>query len=127
MAAVALVLLMSALCVWVGFFGKPVSPNLYHGNLLDIWATPVLIPTLATNAAMIVFAVWLIRTGLHLDRGRLFGAGVFMFLLWAVFRYADLFAGVGGMLGASLMFFLCGAALFGMARFWSHRKEIARA
>ena len=40
-----------------------------------------------------------------MDRGRLFAAGVFVFLLWAVFRYIDLFAGVGGMLGASLMFF----------------------
>jgi hypothetical protein len=48
-------------------------------------------------------------------------------LLWAVFRYADLFTGVGGMLGASLMFFLCGAALFGMARFWAHRKELGHA
>jgi len=42
-----------------------------------------------------------------------------------VLRYVDLFAEVGGMLGASVMFFLCGAVLFGVARFWAHRKEIA--
>jgi uncharacterized membrane protein len=123
----ALVLLMGALCVWVGCFGTPVSPNLYRGNLLDRWTAPVFIPTLATNLAMIVFAIWLIRTGLREDRGRLFAAGVLVFLLWAVFRYVDLFAGVGGMLGASLMFFLCGAALFGMARFWSHHREVVHA
>lgn len=120
----AVILLMGGLCVWVGFFGTPGSPNLYNGNLLDRWTPPVFIPTLATNMALIVFAVWLIRTGLHEDRGRLFAAGVLVFLLWAVFRYIDLFSDVGGMLGASLMFFICGAALFGMAHFWSHRKEL---
>jgi len=121
----AVILLMGGLCVWVGFFGTPVSPNLYNGNLLDRWTPPVFIPTLATNAALVVFAIWLIRTGLGEERGRMFAAGVLLFLLWAVFRYIDLFSDVGGMLGASLMFFICGATLFGMARFWSHRKEVA--
>ena len=94
---------------------------------LDHWTAPVLVPVIAMNIAMIGFAIWLIRTGLRDDRGRLFAAGVLFLLLWAVFRYIDLFAGVGGMLGASLMFFACGAALFGMARFWSHRKEMVHA
>jgi hypothetical protein len=120
----ALMLLMAALCVWVGFFGTPVSTSHFYGSDLERWTAAVILPTIATNIAMIVFAIWLIRAGLREDRARLFAAGVLVFLLWAVFRYADLFAGVGGMLGASLMFFLCGAALFGMARFWTRRKEI---
>jgi hypothetical protein len=35
----------------------------------------------------------------------------------------DLFAGVGGMLGAAVMFLLCGVGLLVVARFWLHRKE----
>jgi uncharacterized membrane-anchored protein len=49
---------------------------------------------------------------------------VLYFLFWAVLRYADLFSGVGGMLGAALMFLLCGIGLFAVARFWVHRKAI---
>ena len=33
----------------------------------------------------------------------------------------------GGLLGASLMFFLCGATLFGVALYWRRRKEVRRA
>jgi uncharacterized membrane protein len=122
-----LILLMAGLCLWVGTFQSPGAQNYYFRSQLDLWTTPVLVPVIAMNIAMVGFAIWLIRTGLRDDRGRLFAAGVFVFLLWAVFRYVDLFAGVGGMLGASLMFFACGAALFGMARFWSHRKEMVHA
>ena len=125
--AAVLILLMAGLCVWVGVFNTPVPANQIDRGQLDNWTAAVLVPTVATNMALIVFAIWLMRTGLREDRGRLFAAGVLVFLLWAVFRYVDLFAGVGGMLGASLMFFLCGAALFGMARFWSHRKEVGHA
>jgi hypothetical protein len=73
---------------------------------------------------MIVLALWLMRVGLREDQSLPFAAGVLYFLLWAVLRYADLFAGVGGMLGASLMFLLCGVGLFAVARFWHKRKEI---
>jgi hypothetical protein len=125
--AAALMLLMAALCVWVGFFGMAASANHFYGGDLERWTAAVILPTIATNIALIVFAIWLIRAGLREDRGTLFAAGVSVFLSWAVFRYADLFTGVGGMLGASLMFFLCGAALFGMARFWAHRKELGHA
>jgi hypothetical protein len=104
-----------------------VSGNQFYGSDLERWTAAVILPTIATNIALIVFAIWLIRAGLREDRGTLFAAGVSVFLSWAVFRYADLFTGVGGMLGASLMFFLCGAALFGMARFWAHRKELGHA
>jgi hypothetical protein len=41
-----------------------------------------------------------------------------------VLRYVDLFGNLGGMLGAALMFFSCGAALFGVARYWQGRKEV---
>ena len=54
----------------------------------------------------------------------MFAVGVVYFLLWAILRYIDLFAGVAGMLGAALMFLLCGVGLFAVARFWRNRKEI---
>lgn len=75
------------------------------------------------NVAMIAFAIWLMRIGLREERGPLFSAGVVYFLTWSVCRYIDLFGDAGGMLGAALMFFLCGAALFGLAMFWGKRKE----
>jgi hypothetical protein len=82
-----------------------------------------LLPTILANVAMITYALWLMRLGLQEDRGRPFAAGVLYFLLWAILRYIDLFGDFGGMLGASLMFFLCGAALFGVAWYWRQRKE----
>lgn len=86
----------------------------------------VLLPTVLANVGMIVLAIWLMRIGLHEDRGRPFAAGVIYFVLWTVLRYVDLFADFGGMLGASLMFFLCGAGLFGVAVYWRRRKEVRR-
>jgi hypothetical protein len=83
-----------------------------------------LLPTVLANAAMIVFALWLIQVGLRNDRGALFVGGVVYFLLWAVLRYIDLFGEFGGMLGAAVVFFLCGATLFGVALFWRQRKAV---
>ena len=83
-----------------------------------------LLPTVLVNVAMVSGAFWLMQVGLREDRGRPFGAGVLYFLLWAVLRYVDLFGNLGGMLGAALMFFSCGAALFGVARYWQGRKEV---
>jgi uncharacterized membrane protein len=80
--------------------------------------------TVLANMAVVACALWLIRLGLREDRGIPFGAGVLYFLAWAVQRYADLFGDFGGMLGASLMFFLCGATLFGVAMYWRRRKEV---
>lgn len=85
------------------------------------------LPTVLANAAMIACALWLMRVGLREDRGRPFAAGVLYFLLWALLRYFDLFGNFGGMVGASLMFFLCGATLFGVAMYWRRRKEIRHA
>jgi hypothetical protein len=36
----------------------------------------------------------------------------------------DLFGDFGGMLGAAMMFLTCGAALYGVARYWQTRKEV---
>jgi uncharacterized membrane protein len=82
-----------------------------------------IIPTILANLAMLALAFWLIMLGLRQDRGRPFMAGVLYFLLWSMIRYLDLFGDLGGMLGAAAMFFLCGAALFGLARFWQHRQS----
>jgi len=94
-------------------------------SLLGLWKATVaepLLATIAANAGMVGLAFWLMRTGLNEDRGRPFLAGVAYFLVWAISRYIDLFGDFGGMPGAALMFFLCGAGLFGVARFWSTRK-----
>lgn len=84
----------------------------------------VLLPVLAANAAMIVLAVWLMWIGLRDDRGLPFAGGVLFFLLWIVSRYIDLFGQLGGMLGAALVFFLCGCTLLGVVWFWRHRKQV---
>lgn len=95
---------------------------LVYWNLLTGEA---LVPTLLANAALIALALWLIQIGLREDRGLPFSAGVLLFLLWAVLRYIDLFGNFGGMLGASLVFFLCGLTLFGVAQYWRGRKVAA--
>jgi uncharacterized membrane protein len=86
--------------------------------------TAALLPTVLVNVAMVAGAFWLMQVGLREDRGRPFSAGVLYFLLWAVLRYVDLFGDFGGMLGAALMFFVCGGALFIVARYWQGRKEV---
>jgi hypothetical protein len=83
-----------------------------------------LLPTILVNVAMVAGAFWLMQVGLREDRGRPFSAGVLYFLLWSVMRYVDLFGDFGGMLGAAMMFFMCGGALFGVARYWQGRKEV---
>jgi uncharacterized membrane protein len=83
---------------------------------------PGLLPTVAANVAMVMLAIWLMQIGLREDRGVPFAAGVVYFLLWTIFRYIDLFADFGGMLGAAMMFFLCGAGLFGMSLYWRYRR-----
>jgi uncharacterized membrane protein len=93
--------------------------------LLGWWAVGLgpLIPTVLANVAMIAAGFWLLHTGLEEDSGRTFAAGVIYLLIWAVVRYVDMFGDFGGMLGAALVFFLCGIALFGVAWYWRHRKE----
>ncbi len=86
--------------------------------------TGAVVVAVLANMAVVACALWLIRLGLREDRGVPFGAGVLYFLTWAVQRYGDLFGDFGGMLGAALMFFLCGATLFGVAMYWRRRKEV---
>ena len=81
-----------------------------------------LISTIVANIAVLLLAGWIAALGIREDRGFTFVAGVLCVLLWAVIRYVDLFGDVGGILGAAMMFFVCGAALFGVAIFWSKRK-----
>ncbi|MFO0898580.1 MAG: DUF2157 domain-containing protein [Pirellulales bacterium] len=83
--------------------------------------------TAVANVAMVALAFWRMRFGLREDRGRDFSLGVAYFLLWLVLRYVDLFGQYGGMLGAALVFFLCGLALAGVAWFWGQRREVAHA
>jgi uncharacterized membrane protein len=109
----ALVLLMLLLSLW----------RILMGSSRDEMTT-ALFPTVFANVTMLAYALWLTRLGLREDRGRPFTAGVAYFLLWAIMRYLDLFGDFGGMLGASLMFFLCGTVLFGVAFYWRRRKEV---
>jgi uncharacterized membrane protein len=87
-------------------------------------AVLVFLPTVAANVAMVALGVWLIGVGLREDRGLPFAAGVGYLLLWAWLRYIDLFSSFGGMLGAALMFFLCGAVLTAVALYWRRRREV---
>jgi uncharacterized membrane protein len=116
----ALVLLMVLLIVWESFVRSP-GFNPAHVR------RAALVPTILVNVAMIGSSLWLIAVGLREDRGWTFTAGVLYFLLWTVLRYVDLFGEFGGFLGAALMFFLCGAALLGVALYWRRRKEVRHA
>ena len=100
-----LVLLMAFMSFWNAMAGTPLAL------------------TIAANIAMLGLSLWLILAGLREDRRRPFTAGVIYLLTWTVCRYIDMFGNLGGMLGAALMFFLCGAALFGVARFWQGRSR----
>lgn len=108
---VAYLALMIGLALW----------QWYGRNVVNQMA---ILPTVLANLAMVSCAFWLIMLGLREDRVRPFAAGVFYFLLWTILRYVDLFGEFGGMLGAALMFFLCGALLFGVALYWRKRKEV---
>lgn len=126
----ALILLMIGTCLWCGTFGDHSGEHFYHdysSRQLQKWSPQVLLPTAVANVAMIVLAIWLMRAGLREQRGQLFAAGVLYFLLWAVLRYIDLFSGVGGILGAAVMFLLCGVGLLATARIWRNREEFNHA
>ncbi|MFO0867015.1 MAG: DUF2157 domain-containing protein [Gemmataceae bacterium] len=85
--------------------------------------TYALFVTLLANAFFIAAAFWTMWLGLREERGFPFAGGVAAFLFWTILRYIDLFAPFAGMLGAALMFFLCGAVLFGVAIYWHQRKR----
>ena len=89
------------------------------------WTYPTLTPVVIVNVLMVAFAVWLMAIGMKRDRVAVFSLGVAYFLLWTVIRYFDLFSGIAGMLGAAVLFLICGLLLYVVARIWQHRKEIA--
>lgn len=80
--------------------------------------------TVFANVAMVGCAYWLMDAGRREDRRQLFAAGVLYFLFWAVLRYFDWFGSFGGLWQAALMFFLCGAALLGVALYWRQQKGV---
>jgi uncharacterized membrane protein len=122
-----LFLLPIGLCLWCGLFNHYSRGEVsYNGHLKNavhnaFWLSQI-IAIIAVNVVSLIFAGWLTQRGLHEESTQWFNAGVGYFLLWTVLRYIDLFGEVGGMLGASAMFLLCGIALFAVARFWVHRK-----
>ena len=117
---------MGFLCIWHGIIDvHGMSYHYYYGDSPLKWTYPILVPVIIVNVLMVAFAVWLMRIGMKDDRGKIFALGVAYFLLWAVMRYFDLFSGIGGMLGAAMLFLLCGVVLYGVARLWQRRKEIS--
>jgi uncharacterized membrane protein len=121
-----MMLFMGAMCLWYSAAGSGPRGNDIH-RYSPYWEhlsnREIFIPVLVANAMMLIFSIWMIRTGLREERGGLFAGGVIFMLAVAVMRYIDLFGPAGGMLGAAAMFFLCGAFLFGIARYWQIRKR----
>jgi hypothetical protein len=86
-----------------------------------------ILPTILANIAMLALAFWLMLVGLREERAIPFAGAVLYFLLWALMRYIDLFSDAGGMLGASCMFFVTGAIIFGATLFWNrYRKQLTK-
>ena len=77
---------------------------------------------LTANILMLGYSAVMMDEGLKTNSTPKFFLGVSTFLLWTIIRYFDLFGNVGGMLGASLLFFLSSLALIGLAFFWRKRK-----
>lgn len=97
---------------------------------MSIWSLIVPSPELASglpialaNVVTLGMAMYLVKVGEQEERTRPFGAGILMFLLWALIRYIDLFGASGGMLGAALVFALCGGGLVVVGNFWSRKRK----
>ncbi len=78
--------------------------------------------SLSINFLMLCYSAVLMNDGLRSDSSSNFFLGVGSFMIWTIVRYFDLFGDSGGMLGASLMFFLSSLFLIGLAFFWRNRK-----
>ena len=80
-------------------------------------------PIVVANLVTLAMALYLVKVGEQEERTRPFAAGVLMFLMWALVRYIDLFGDAGGMLGAAIVFMLCGGGLVVVANFWSRKRR----
>jgi uncharacterized membrane protein len=115
---------MGLLAIWHGLmYAYDVSYRSYYAY--SQWTYPALVPVVIVNVLMVAFALWLMAVGMKNDRVGVFASGVAYFLLWAIVRYFDLFSGIAGMLGAAVLFLICGILLYVVARLWQHRKEIS--
>jgi uncharacterized membrane protein len=86
-----------------------------------------LISLTLANIAVLALAFRLMAAGLREDNSSPFWAGIVYFVLWSFLRYIDLFGDFGGMLGASLLFMLCGLVLVLAGLFWSKRRRFDHA
>ena len=98
--------------------------------LMSAWSLVITEPTFAMSLPIVVanlvslgMALYLVKVGEQEERTRPFAAGVLMFLLWALVRYIDLFGDAGGMLGAAIVFALCGGGLVVVGNFWSRKRR----
>lgn len=112
--------LPASLALAMAFMGLWSATHASGGGEGHDWVLPLVV----ANVAQIALSLWLMRVGIRDDRGLPFAFGVFCFVLWAVCCYCHLFGGAGGMLGAALMFALCGSALLGLGMYWRKRKEV---
>ena len=102
--------------------------------LMSIWSMAItngtvasLLPIIVANLVTLGMALYLVKVGEQEERTRPFAAGVLMFLMWALVRYIDLFGDSGGLLGAALVFALCGGGLVIVGNFWSRKRRALRA
>ena len=98
--------------------------------LMSIWSLTIRdgnlasgLPIIVANLVTLGMALYLVKVGEQEERTRPFAAGVLMFLLWALIRYIDLFGESGGLLGAALVFALCGGGLVVVGNFWSRKQK----
>ncbi|HIE65226.1 MAG TPA: hypothetical protein EYG28_05895 [Nitrospiria bacterium] len=78
--------------------------------------TPVLLQCI-TNLFLVFTGIWLIVRAVHDTLTHYYYLGIGILILTAFFRYFDL---IGDYRGASLLFLVCAAILFGAARYWRH-------
>lgn len=104
-----LLLRCAPLACWTLLFGA--STWLLYGGTREIVPWLQVIGTVA----LLLESGWLILRGAQTGSATAFYVGVGGALVTALCRYVDL---VGDYLGTSLLFFLCGVALFAAARVW---------
>lgn len=97
-----------------------------HEVFLDLKTVPaeyLLALTFLHNIFMMGLGLYFLNLGLHRVLTASFIFGVLYFILWAVLRYADLFGEAGGMLGAAVIFFVCGLFLCGVSWKFARKKQ----